>query len=85
MIFPEIVTKVRYVTDSQGEKTEVIVPLTTWEALLASWKQLVEMLEDQEDRAIVQEWLKKRAAGEAETVSLDDLEQELVRDGLLPG
>jgi hypothetical protein len=85
MTLPEIVTKVRYVTDSQGEKTEVLVPLTTWEALLASWEQLIEMLEDQEDRAIVQEWLEKRAAGEAETVSLDDLEQELVRDGLLPG
>jgi hypothetical protein len=78
MTFPEIVTKVRYVTDSQGEKTEVLVPLTTWEALLASWKQLVEMLEDQEDRATVQEWLRKRAAGEAAAVSLDDLEQELV-------
>jgi hypothetical protein len=85
MIFPEIVTKVRYVTDSQGEKTEVIVPLTTWEALLASWKQLIEMLEDQEDRATLQEWFRKRTAGEAATVSLDDLEQELIRDGLLPG
>lgn len=85
MTFPEIVTKVRYVTDSQGEKTEVLVPLMTWEALLASWKQLIEMLEDQEDRAIVQEWLDKRATGKAETVSLDDLERELIADGLLPG
>jgi hypothetical protein len=85
MTIPEIVTKVRYVTDSDGKKTDVLVPLTTWEALLASWKQLSEMLEDQEDRAILQEWLDKRTTGKAETVTLDDLEQELVRDGLLPG
>jgi hypothetical protein len=55
MTIPEIVTKVRYVTDSDGKKTDVLVPLTTWEALLASWKQLSEMLEDQEDRAILQD------------------------------
>jgi hypothetical protein len=83
MTIPEIVANVRYVTDSQGEKTEVLVPLSTWEALLASWKQLSEMLEDQEDRAILQEWLNKRATGEAETVTLHDLERELIADGLV--
>jgi hypothetical protein len=85
MDLTETLTTVRYLTDEQGEKTDVLVPLTTWIALLASWKQLITMLEDQEDRAVVQEWLKKRAAGEVETISLDDLEQELIADGLLPG
>jgi hypothetical protein len=75
----------RYVTDARGAKTDVLVPLATWEALLASWKRLIEKLEDEEDRAILREWLEKRAAGETETISLDDLERELTADGLLPG
>src|SRR5260370_3101165 len=74
----EMLPSVRYVTDAHGEKTDVLVPLTTWEALLASWQQLIEMLEDQEDKAIVHDWLKKRAAGEAQTVTLDELERELI-------
>ena len=85
MTVRDVLSIVRYVTDNRGRKTEVLVPLSTWKALLASWEQLVEMLEDQEDRAIVQEWLEKRASGEVETISLDELEQELIADGLLPG
>jgi hypothetical protein len=76
---------VRYVLDIKGEKTDVLVPLPVWEALLASWRQLIERLEDQEDRAILQDWLEKRATGELEVISLEELEQELVADGLLPG
>ncbi len=34
-----------------------------------------------EDSAILQDWLQRRAAGAAETVSLDDLERELLADG----
>lgn len=85
MTITEALATVRYVVDAKGEKTDVLIPLTTWEALLALWKQLIEMLEDQEDRAILQEWLEKRAAGEVEMISLDTLEQELIADGLLPG
>ncbi len=85
MTITEVLATVRYVVDAKGEKTDVLIPLTTWEALLALWKQLIEMLEDQEDRAILQEWLEKRAAGEVEMISLDTLEQELIADGLLPG
>ena len=76
---------VRYVTDANGENTDVLVPLQTWKLLLASWRRLSELLEDQEDSAALQEWLAKRAAGEAEAVSLDELERELAADGLLPG
>jgi hypothetical protein len=85
MTIPETLRAVRYVTDASGEKTDVLVPLRTWESLLTSWKQLVEMLEDEEDRAIVLRWLDRRAAGTAKTISLDELEQELIADGLLPG
>ncbi len=85
MAIQDTLTNIRYVTNANGEKTEVLVPLMTWNALLASWNQLIERLEDQEDRAILQEWLEKRAAGEADMISLDDLERELIADGLLPG
>ena len=69
--------------DSSGEKTDVLVPLAAWKTLLASWKQMIELLEDQEDSATLQEWLEKRAAGKVDMISLDALEQELIADGLL--
>lgn len=85
MTIAEALTDIRYVTDTTGEKTDVLIPITTWKAMLASWQKLIELLEDQEDRAILQEWLEKRAAGEVEMISLESLEQELIADGLLPG
>ncbi len=84
MAIQDVFNQVRYVTDAKGEKTEVLIPLATWKALLASWQQLIELLEDQEDRAILKAWLEKRARGEATTISLEELEQELAADGLLP-
>ena len=85
MTVTEALTTIRYVMDSDGTKTDVMIPLTAWEALLATWRQLIESLEDQEDYAILQEWLEERAAGTTNMISLDSLEQELVADGLLPG
>lgn len=85
MTITEALTTVRYVMDSNGDKTDVLIPLATWKTLLASWKRLIELLEDQEDNAILQEWLEKRAAGEVDMIPLDTLEQELIADGLLPG
>ncbi|MBE7471996.1 MAG: hypothetical protein HS114_22905 [Anaerolineales bacterium] len=78
MTIKEALATVRYVLDTKGDKTDVLVPLPVWEALLGSWSQLIELLEDQEDRAILQEWLQKRANGEVEMISLENLEQELV-------
>jgi hypothetical protein len=78
MAIQDDLRSVRYLTDAKGEKTDVLVPVTTWKALLASWKNLSEMIEDHEDRAILHDWLAKRAAGEAETISLDELEQEWI-------
>jgi hypothetical protein len=85
MTQPKSLATLRYVTDARGQKTDVLVPLATWEALLTSYKRLIERLEDEEDRAILREWLEQRAAGEAETITLDELERELIADGLLPG
>jgi hypothetical protein len=84
MAFLETFKNVRYVTDAKGEKTDVLVPLATWTALLTAWERLIATLEDQEDRTILEEWLAKQAAGEAETITLEELEQELIADGLLP-
>lgn len=53
--------------------------------MLEAWEHLIERLEDQEDRAIFQEWLARRASGEKDTITLAELEKELVADGLLSG
>ena len=85
MTITEALTRVRYVMDSSGEKTDVLIPLAAWKTLLASWKQLIEQLEDQEDYAIFQEWLEERATGKVKMISLDALEQELREDDLVSG
>ena len=54
-------------------------------AAALSWEAEFAKDEDKEDSAILQDWLQRRAAGAVETVSLDDLEREMVIDGLLPG
>jgi len=69
----EALTRVRYVVNSSGERTDIVIPLTAWETLLAAWKQLIEALEDQEDSAILQGWLEERAAGEVGMISLDTI------------
>lgn len=81
----EVVAPIRYVVNANGEKTDVVIPVATWQKMLKSWKEIVELEEDKEDSAILQDWLQRRAAGAVETVSLDELEQELLADGLLPG
>ncbi len=85
MKISEAVGSARYVVDSQGKTTEVVIPLATWKKILQSLRHLIELLEDQEDRALLTEWLDHRAAGEVNTIPLDELEKELVADGLLPG
>jgi hypothetical protein len=84
MSIKEILPDVRYVTDVNGAKTDVLVPFAAWQALLSAWNVLIEKLEDQEDQVILLEWLEERSRGEAKTISLDELEAELIADGLLP-
>ena len=74
----EVLAPIRYVVDANGEKTDVVIPVATWRKMLVSWKEVVELEEDKEDSAILQDWLQRRAAGAVETVSLDDLERELL-------
>ena len=54
---------IRYVVDANGEKTDVMIPVATWRKLLVSWKEVVELEEDKEDSAILQDWAATRAAG----------------------
>ena len=74
----ETCSPIRYVVDANGEKTDVVIPMATWQKMLVSWKEAIELEEDKEDSAILQDWLQRRAAGSAETVSLDDLERDLL-------
>jgi len=83
MKISESLESARYMVDPQGNRTDVVIPFETWEKLLEAWDRLIARLEDQEDRAILQEWLAHRAAGEKDTVTLAELEKELVADGLL--
>lgn len=85
MTVTEAFAAVRYVVDSKGERTDVLLPVSAWRSLLLAWRQLVELFEDQEDSAVLREWLNARAAGEVDMISLDALEQEFIADGLLPG
>ncbi|HSN74093.1 MAG TPA: hypothetical protein VL334_03250 [Anaerolineae bacterium] len=85
MATSDVLAPIRYVVDANGEKTDVVIPVTTWQKMLMSWKEVVEMQDDKEDSAILQDWLQRRAAGAVETVSLDEMEREMVADGLLPG
>ncbi len=85
MMISNITTPIRYVVNANGEKTDVVIPVATWQKMLVSWKEAVELQEDKEDSVILQDWLLRRAAGVVETVSLDELERELKADGLLPG
>ena len=83
MSMPEVIADIQYITNPTGKRTNVIVPLGTWESLLAALAEMVERLEDQEDITVLQEWLRSQAAGTVEMVSLDALEEELRNDGLL--
>jgi hypothetical protein len=85
MRIAESLAAVCYITNPEGDRTDVIVPLPAWESLLALLEEVAERVEDQEDIALLQEWLRARAAGKTDMISLADLEEELRHDGLLPG
>lgn len=79
----EAIQNAQYVVDAEGEKQQVILPFSTWTALIEAWEQLTQQLEDQEDKDILRAWLKQRADGEAHMTPLNDFEQELRAEGLL--
>jgi hypothetical protein len=85
MKISESLESARYMVDPKGNRTDVVIPFETWQKMLEAWERLIERLEDQEDRAVLQEWLVRRASGGKDTVPLAELEKELVANGLLPG
>ena len=52
----EVLSSARYLVDAKGGKTDVVLSLSVWRNLLA-------LLEDLGDRAVVREWLPKLHAG----------------------
>ena len=52
----EVLSSARYLVDAKGAKTDVVLSLSVWRNLLA-------LLEDLDDRAVVREWLPKLHAG----------------------
>jgi hypothetical protein len=59
----------QFVTDEQGHKVAVVIPIAEYEGLLEDIADLAAVAERRDD----------------ERVSLDDLRKELIADGLLPG
>lgn len=74
MSITEAIADIQYVTNPTGERTNVIVPLPAWESLLTALVEMSKQLEDQEDIAVLQEWLRAQATGTVEMISLDALE-----------
>ena len=85
MAAPDTPQTLRYVTDASGKKTDVLVPVETWTRLIASWQHMTELLEDSEDTAVFEAWLARRGTDQEKNQTLEEFEQELVADGLLPG
>jgi len=55
-LLDEVLSSARYLVDANGDKTDVVLPLSAWDKLLV-W------LEEADDRAVVQEWLPRLKLG----------------------
>ncbi len=71
----EVLSSARYLVNTQGSKTDVVLSLSVWEKVL-TW------LEDLDDRTIVQEWLPRLQAGPVSSGALrwDDVSNEWEND-----
>lgn len=83
MTLTEALGTVRYIVDAKGERTDAILPLEAWTTLVQAWERTLGLLEDQEDRALLRDWLEHRAAGKTDMMPLEELERDLEADGLL--
>ncbi len=65
------ISSARYMVNAEGHKTDIILPLSVWKKLLA-W------LENQEDRALVQEMLPRLKMGpeKAGALAWDEIADE---------
>lgn len=85
MTTQEAIAGVRYVVNSKGERTDVVISWDAWQQILADWQAAIEQMEDQEDVAIFAGWLERNRSGTEDRISIEELELELITDGLLPG
>ena len=56
ILLSEVLSSARYLIDTKGSKTDVVLSLSAWKNLLA-------LLEDLDDRFVVKEWLPRLQAG----------------------
>jgi hypothetical protein len=71
----QVLSSARYLVDAKGGKTDVVLSLSVWRNLLA-------LLEDLDDRAVVREWLPRLHAGPVTSGALrwDDVADEWEED-----
>lgn len=48
MKIADALASAKYVVDSDGNKTDVVIPIETWQLLLAAWQQSNKTLPDEE-------------------------------------
>jgi len=48
MKIADALASAKYVVDSEGNKTEVVIPIETWQMLLAAWQQSNKTLPDEQ-------------------------------------
>jgi hypothetical protein len=82
MKISDAIAQANYLVDSEGKKTAVVLPVDTWEKLVADWERIVEALEDIDDIEIVRKaFADLEAAGgdrrKAGWVAWEDVEKEL--------
>jgi len=77
-IINEVLSSARYLVDAKGGKTDVVLSLSVWSNLLA-------LLEDLDDRAVVKEWLQRLHAGPSPSGALrwDDVAAEWEEDATI--
>lgn len=83
MALSEALAGVRFLTNTEGKRTDVLLSWEVWVLLLQLLQELMEQVEDREDAAVVGSWLEARAGGTVETISLEALESELRDDGCI--
>lgn len=67
MKIADALASAKYVVDSEGNKTEVVIPIETWKLFLDALHELVN-LEGQDSLPVLQKWI------EAETVNVTQRE-----------
>ncbi|RLT39573.1 MAG: hypothetical protein DWI57_10030 [Chloroflexi bacterium] len=85
MITQEALTAVRYVVNSDGDRTDVVIPWNTWREILTAWQTTIEGLENRENTAIPSEWLDRHESDffneHAGRSDMDAFRQILNREG----